>query len=641
MAAIRHGYLHPISRREAYYFMNYLSVENLTKSFGINNLFENLTFGIEKGQKIALVARNGAGKTSLFRILAGLDTPDSGSVTYNKEVKLGFLSQEQELDNNKTILDNIFSADSPKTRAIAEYERAIESHDEQAMQRAHDAMDRNAAWDYEARVKEVLGKLDIHDLDRLTGQLSGGQKRRISLAKVLIEEPDLVLLDEPTNHLDLEMIEWLEEFLSQSNMTIFMITHDRYFLENITDEILELENKSLYRYKGNFSYYLEKKAEREQLEGVVRGKQEMLYKKELEWARKMPRARTVKSKSRMDSFFELKKSLVRNNDPDALELEINMSRMGSKIVEFHKVKKAFGEQTVLNGFDYVFKNQEKIGIVGRNGTGKSTFLNLLTKKIEPDSGKVVVGETVVFGYYNQQGVPLKEGQRLLECVREVADFIPLTKGKTITAAQMLERFMFSRSSHSTFVEKLSGGERKRLQLLLVLMKNPNFLILDEPTNDLDVFTLAALEEYLLQYPGCLLIVSHDRYFLDKLVDHIFVLDQEGRIRDIFGNYDTYRRMEESDAQQRAALKRQTSETKAAAAKAEVPKVKLSFKEKHEFDQLEKEIPLLEKEKKELEEKLANSATGHEDLLNITEQLGKVVQLLDEKGMRWLELSEFM
>lgn len=621
--------------------MNYLSVENLTKSFGINNLFENLTFGIEKGQKIALVARNGAGKTSLFRILAGLDTPDSGTVTYNREVRLGFLSQEQELDNNKSILDNIFSADSPKTRAIAEYERAIESHDEKAIQRAHDAMDRNAAWDYEARVKEVLGKLDIHDLDRMTGQLSGGQKRRISLAKVLIEEPDLVLLDEPTNHLDLEMIEWLEEFLSQSNMTIFMITHDRYFLENITDEILELENKSLYRYKGNFSYYLEKKAEREQLESVVRGKQEMLYKKELEWARKMPRARTVKSKSRMDSFFELKESLVRSNDPDALELEINMSRMGSKIVEFHKVKKSYGEQTVLAGFDYVFKNKEKIGIVGRNGTGKTTFLNMLTKQIEPDGGKVVVGDTVVFGYFNQQGMPLKEGQRLLECVREVADFIPLTKGKTITASQMLERFMFPRSSHSTYVEKLSGGERKRLQLLLVLMKNPNFLILDEPTNDLDVFTLAALEDYLLQYPGCLLIVSHDRYFLDKLVDHIFVLDGEGVIRDILGNYDTYRRMEEEDALQRAATKRQNAEPKQVTQKTDTPKVKLSFKEKHEFDQLEKELPLLEKEKKELEEKLSNADTNHEELLKITERLGEVIRLLDDKGMRWLELSEFI
>lgn len=622
--------------------MNYLSVTGLTKSYGIHILFENLTFGIDKGQKIALVARNGEGKSSLFRILAGLDTPDSGTVIYNREVKLGFLSQEQELNNQTTILENIFVADSPKTKAIAEYERAVESHDEKAIQRAHDNMDLNKAWDYEARVREVLGKLDIHDLDRVVGTLSGGQKRRIALARVLIEEPDMVLLDEPTNHLDLEMIEWLEEFLSQSNMTIFMITHDRYFLENITDEILELENKSLYRYKGNFSYYLEKKAEREQLESVVKGKMEMLYKKELEWARKMPRARTVKSKSRMDDFHELKSALSRQHDPESLELEININRMGSKVVEFHRVRKAYQKTVVLDGFDYVFKNKERIGIVGRNGTGKTTFLNLLTKKIEPDGGKVVVGETVVFGYYNQQGMPLKEGQRLLECVREVADHIPLTRGKTITASQMLERFMFPRHQHSTFIEKLSGGERKRLQLLLVLMKNPNFLILDEPTNDLDVFTLSALEEYLLYYPGCLVIVSHDRYFLDKLVDHIFVLNGEGRVKDILGNYDTYRRMEEEESRQKSIERRESEAQKPKhEAKVETTKSKLSFKEKFEWDQLEKEIPLLEKEKKELEAKLAGATSNHEELLRVSDRLGRVINELDEKGMRWLELSEFV
>jgi len=619
--------------------MNYLSVENLSKSFGIHSLFEDLSFGIDKGQKIALVARNGAGKSSLFRILAGLDTPDSGTVTYNKEVRLGFLSQEQELNNAKSILDNIFSADSPKTRAIAAYEKAVESNDEKAMEHAHDAMDRNNAWDYEARAREVLGKLDIHDLDRIVGSLSGGQKRRIALAKVLIEEPDLVLLDEPTNHLDLEMIEWLEEFLSQSNMTIFMITHDRYFLENITDEILEMENKSLYRYKGNFSYYLEKKAEREALEASTREKQMNLFKRELEWARKMPRARTVKSKSRMDSFYELKESLVRNDDPNALELEINMSRMGSKVVELHKVRKSYGETKILDGFDYIFKNKEKIGIVGRNGTGKTTLLNMITQQLEPDGGKVVVGETIVFGYFSQTSVEIKDGLRLLEAVREVADFIPLTKGKTITAAQMLERFMFSKHQHSTFVEKLSGGERKRLQLLLILMKNPNFLILDEPTNDLDVFTLAALEDYLLYYPGCLLIVSHDRYFLDKLVDHMFVLDGEGKVRDILGNYDAYRKIEEQLASQKSSAKKEAAIIEKAAEKKETPKTKMSFKEKHEFTQLETEIPALEKQKAELEEKLNSSATDHSELTKLTQKLGYVIDQLDKKGMRWLELSE--
>jgi len=620
--------------------MNYLSVENLTKSFGIQSLFENLTFGIEKGQKIALVARNGEGKSSLFRILAGLDTPDSGSVTFNKEVRLGFLSQEQELNNDRTILENVFAADNPKTKAIADYEKALEHHDEKEYQKAHDAMDRTSAWDYEARAREVLGKLDIHDLERKVGLLSGGQKRRIALAKVLIEEPDLVLLDEPTNHLDLEMIEWLEEFLSQSNMTIFMITHDRYFLENITDEILEMENKTIYKYKGNFSYYLEQKALREQQDSVVRGKAEMLYKKELEWARKMPRARTVKSKSRMDSFYDLKESLVRSNENDGLELEINMSRMGSKIVELYKVKKSFGDVKVLDGFDYVFKNKEKIGIVGRNGTGKTTFLNMITQQIEPDSGKVVVGETVVFGYFNQQGMPIKDGLRLLEVVREIADFIPLAKGKTISASQMLERFMFPKHQHSTFVEKLSGGERKRLQLLMVLMKNPNFLILDEPTNDLDVFTLAALEDYLLYYPGCLLIVSHDRYFLDKLVDHMFVLDGEGKVRDILGNYDAYRRIEEQRSNQKSVDKK-VEQTEKKAAKLETTNGKMSFKDKHELEQLEKELPRLEADKKMWEEKLASNVTDHEELIQVTEKLGEIVSELDQKTMRWLELSEMV
>jgi ATP-binding cassette subfamily F protein uup len=618
--------------------MNYLSVENLSKSFGIHSLFEDLSFGIDKGQKVAMVARNGAGKSSLFRILAGLDTPDSGIVTYNKEVNLGFLSQEHGLDNNTTILDNIFSANSPKTRAIAAYEKAVESHDERAMELAHDAMDRNNAWDYEARAREVLGKLDIHDLDRIAGSLSGGQKRRIALAKVLIEEPDLVLLDEPTNHLDLEMIEWLEEFLSQSNMTIFMITHDRYFLENITDEILEMENKSLYRYKGNFSYYLEKKSEREALEESTREKQMNLFKRELEWARKMPRARSVKSKSRMDSFHELKESLVRTDDSSALELEINISRMGSKIVELHNVRKDYGDTKILDGFTYVFKNKEKIGIVGRNGTGKTTLLNLITQQIEPDGGKVVVGETVVFGYFSQNTVKVKDGLRLLEAVREVADFIPLTKGKTISASQMLERFMFPRHQHSTYVEKLSGGERKRLQLLLVLMKNPNFLILDEPTNDLDVFTLAALEDYLLYYPGCLLIVSHDRYFLDKLVDHMFVLDGEGKVRDILGNYDAYRKVEEQIASQKSSARKEAV-VQEKIEKKEAPKTKMSFKEKHELNELEKELPVLEKKKAELEVKLSASNSDHSELTKITEELGKVVNELDTKTMRWLELSE--
>jgi ATP-binding cassette subfamily F protein uup len=622
--------------------MNYLSVEHISKSYGDQILFEDLNFGIEKGQKVALVARNGAGKSSLFKILVGLDTPDGGIISYNREVRIGFLAQEHGLDDNLTILENIFIAKNPMTRAIAAYEKALLENDNDALHRAHDQMDQTGAWDYEAKAKQILGGLEIHDLEKVVGQLSGGQKRRIALAKVLIEEPDLVFLDEPTNHLDLDMIEWLEEFLNRSNMTIFMITHDRYFLENITDEILELENKQIYKYKGNFSYYLEKKAERETLEESSREKAMNLFKRELEWARKMPKARTTKSKSRLDSFEELKEKVRKNTDPDALELEINISRLGSKIVELHRVKKSYGETNIINGFDYVFKTGEKVGLVGRNGTGKSTFLNLLTQQIEPDGGKVIVGETVVYGYYSQTGIPLKDGQRVIEAVREVAEYIPLKKGKTITAAQMLERFLFPKHTHFNYIEKLSGGEKKRLQLLLLLMKNPNFMILDEPTNDLDVFTLSALEEYLQHYPGCLIIVSHDRYFLDKLVDHVFVLDGHGNVRDIFGSYSTFRAtMDEMAKAEKDRV--QAKEIAATAVKEDTSKAKtkISYKDKFEFDQLEKEIPVLEKKKKELEEKLSQVLDQHNELMAVSDQLGKVVEELDAKSLRWLELSELL
>lgn len=616
--------------------MNYLSVEHISKSFGDRVLFEDLTFGIEKGQKVALVARNGAGKSTLFKILMGIETPDTGIISFNKEVRVGFLAQEHGLNDSLSILENVFNANNPMTRAIALYEKALENEGD--LQVAHDAMDQTGAWDYEAKVRQILGGLEIHDLDRIAGSLSGGQKRRIALAKVLIEEPDLVFLDEPTNHLDLDMIEWLEDFLNRSNMTIFMVTHDRYFLENITDEILEMENKSIYKYKGNFSYYLEKKAEREALEESTREKNLNLFKRELEWARKMPKARTTKSKSRMDSFEELKEKVRKTSDDDSLELEINISRLGSKIIELHKLRKTYGDTVILDGFDYVFKSGEKIGLVGRNGTGKSTFLNLLTNQIQPDGGKVIVGETIVYGYYSQNGIPLKDGQRVIEAIREVAEFIPLKKGKTITAAQMLERFLFPKHMHFNYIEKLSGGEKKRLQLLLLLMKNPNFMILDEPTNDLDVFTLSALEEYLMHYPGCLIIVSHDRYFLDKLVDHVFVLDGHGHVRDIVGSYSKFREtMDDMEKQQKIVVAEAALEVK----KEEKPKekVKLSFKEKFEFDQLEKDIPVLEAEKAKLEAILNSGISDHAELLATSDKLGKVVEELDMKSLRWLELSE--
>jgi ATP-binding cassette subfamily F protein uup len=621
--------------------MNVLSVENVSKSYGVQSLFQGLSFGISKGQKVALVAKNGAGKSTLMKILCGRETADEGLVVYNKEIRIAFLAQEDFLNDDQTILENIFSADNEMTRAIAHYESAMISHDEKAIQRAHDEMDKTGAWSYEAKARQILGQLSVHDLTPVVKKLSGGQKRRVALAKVLIEEPDFLLLDEPTNHLDLDMIEWLEDYLVRTQMTLFMITHDRYFLENVTDEILEMENGVLYRYKGNFSYYLEKKAEREMLDASTREKQLNLYKRELEWARKMPRARTTKSKSRMDGFAELKDRVSRRLDDDSLELEINVQRMGSKIIELHKVKKTMGETLVLDGFDYVFKTGEKLGLVGRNGTGKTTFLNLLTNKIEPDGGKVVVGETVVFGYFSQHVVTFKEGQRLLDAVREVADFIPLTKGKTISASQMLERFMFPKHMHFNLIEKLSGGERKRLQLLLILMKNPNFLILDEPTNDLDVFTLAVLEEYLLQYPGCLIIVSHDRYFLDKLVDHLFVLNGKGGVKDILGNYHAYRVEMDREEAARIAEEKRAVQPKEEKSTSSAPKQKFSYKQKLEFDQLEKEIPLLEAERAQLESKIASGLSDHVELMTAVERLALVVEKLDTMSFRWLELSELV
>jgi ATP-binding cassette subfamily F protein uup len=616
--------------------MNYLSVENLSKSYGIRQLFQNLQFGIEKGQKVALLARNGAGKTTLMNILSGKEAPDEGKVIYNKEVRVAYLEQNPKLDFNKSVLENVLKSNNAMSRAIAMYEEALEKN--LPLDKAMAEMEASNAWEYEAKMKQILGALDLHHWNTLAGQLSGGQQRRVALASVLVEEPDFLLLDEPTNHLDLDMIEWLENFLTRSHMTLFMITHDRYFLENITDEILELENGQLYKYKGNFSYYLEKKSEREALEAASQEKQMNLFRRELEWARKMPRARTVKSKSRMDRFQELKESVKRSPETQELSPEINMSRLGSKIVEFHKVKKHWGEKKVLNGWDYVFKTGEKVGLVGPNGAGKTTLLKLMTLNEEPDGGKVVIGDTVVMGYYRQNMGELKEGQRLIEAVRDIAEFIPLTKGRTISAAQMLERFLFPKPMHFQLVESLSGGERKRLQLLLILMKNPNFLILDEPTNDLDVFTLSALEEYLMAYPGCLIIVSHDRYFLDKLVDHLFVLDGQGNVRDIIGTYQQFKDHQSQEDSAKKGLNKEAEETEKPTVSSSTNK-KFSFKEKYEWDQIEKRIPELEKLKSQLEEKLQTVLDQHEALMATSAELAAVIEELNSLELRWLELSE--
>ena len=503
--------------------MNYLSVENISKSYGERVLFEDLSFGINKDQKIAFVAKNGTGKTSILKIITGEDTPDSGQVIMRKEIKMAFLSQEPKLNPDLTIEESIFASDNMVLKVIEQYEKALENpEDEEAYQKAFDKMDLHNAWDFETQYKQILFKLKLEDLKLKVKSLSGGQKKRLALAIILLNKPDLLILDEPTNHLDLEMIEWLENYFAKEPITLFMVTHDRYFLERVCNEIIELENGKLYQYKGNYSYYLTKKEERIAAENASIDKAKNLYVKELDWMRRQPKARTTKSKSRQDDFYVIKEKAHSRRKEHQVELEINMERMGSKIIELHKVSKKFNDKVILNGFDYTFNKGERIGIIGKNGTGKSTFLNILTQTIPPDSGKVVIGETIKVGYYTQSGINPKPEQKVIDIIKEFGEYIPLTKGRTISAGQLLERFLFDRKKQHDYVEKLSGGELKRLYLCTVLIQNPNFLILDEPTNDLDIVTLNVLENFLLDYPGCLLVVSHDRYFMDKIVDHLFV-----------------------------------------------------------------------------------------------------------------------
>ena len=500
--------------------MNYLNVENISKSYGELNLFENLSFSIHKDQKIAFVAKNGTGKTSILNILSGKDNPDTGQIIYRKGLRTTFLSQEPVLDQNLTIEETIFNSDNPILKVINTYHAALENPDDSKLyQTAFDDMERYQAWDFETQYTQILFKLKLEKLDQKVKELSGGQQKRLALANTLLSKPDLLILDEPTNHLDLEMIEWLESFFAKENITLFMVTHDRYFLERVCSEIIELDEGCIYNYKGNYSYYLEKKEERIEREAIETNKSKQLYKKELGWMRRQPKARTTKSKSRIDDFYEIKERASKRRNDHQVQLEVNMERLGTKILELYKVSKAFEEKVILDRFEYVFQRGERIGIIGKNGTGKSTFLNMITGGLKPDSGKIIQGETIKFGYYTQDGIKPKPMQKVIDVVREFGDYIPLMKGKQISAQQLLERFFFSRKKQYDFVEKLSGGERKRLYLCTVLIQNPNFLILDEPTNDLDIVTLNVLENFLLDFPGCLLVVSHDRYFMDKIVDH--------------------------------------------------------------------------------------------------------------------------
>lgn len=617
--------------------MNYLSVENISKAYGERVLFEDLSFGINKDQKIAFVAKNGTGKTSILKIITGEDTPDSGQVIMRKEIKMAFLSQEPKLNPELTIEESIFASDNMVLKVIEQYEKALENpEDEEAFQKAFDKMDLHNAWDFETQYKQILFKLKLEDLKLKVKNLSGGQKKRLALAIILLNKPDLLILDEPTNHLDLEMIEWLENYFAKEPITLFMVTHDRYFLERVCNEIIELDNGKLYQYKGNYSYYLTKKEERIAAENASIDKAKNLYVKELDWMRRQPKARTTKSKSRQDDFYIIKEKAHSRRKEHQIELEINMERMGSKIVEMHKVSKKFNDKVILNGFDYTFNRGERIGIIGKNGTGKSTFLNILTQSIQPDSGKVVIGDTVKIGYYTQSGINPKPEQKVIDIIKEFGEYIPLTKGRSISAAQLLERFLFDRKKQHDYVEKLSGGELKRLYLCTVLIQNPNFLILDEPTNDLDIVTLNVLENFLLDYPGCLIVVSHDRYFMDKIVDHLFVFRGEGEIEDFPGNYSDFRAYEDSVEPVKDDSPKEKSNWK-----EQQVKQGLSFIEQKEFQKIEREIKDLEHQKKQIEQEFSDGKVAENEIETKALELQKIIKTLEEKEERWFELSAKM
>ena len=626
--------------------MNYLSVENLTKSFGDRVIFEDLVFGIDQGQKVANVAKNGNGKTTLLRCLLGQESIDNGRIVFRNDLRITFMEQGENMECSHTILEEIFSHDLPELKAVKEYNHAMRMEDEDLIAASFEAITELNAWDMETKVNQILSVLKLTDTSRLIDKLSGGQKKRVALAKVLVAEPDFLILDEPTNHLDLDMIEWLEEYLLKSKSTILMVTHDRYFLEVVCDTILELEEKTIFKYKGNFSYYLEKKAERqEQLSSTI-GKAQNQFKKELDWMRRQPKARGTKQKARIEAFHDTKKVASQRINQDEIDIPVKMERLGTKILECHHVKKAFTDIKIINDFTYTFKRNERLGIVGDNGTGKSTFLNMLMGLEYPDAGKIVTGETVVFGYYSQQLLEAEPDQKVIDVIRDIAEYIPLEKGREMSAAHFLEKFLFPRSMHYNFVEKLSGGEKRRLKLMTVLMKNPNFLILDEPTNDLDIFVMSVLEDYLRNFKGCLIVVSHDRYFMDKMVDHLFVFEGEGEIKDILGNYTVFRKQKQID--DRTAKKNANNPEPTASiiespleVNTEVVKDnrKLSFKEKMEFEQIEKEMESLEEEKGNLTIILSSVDSSNDDLMESGKRLSKVVSELESKTYRWLELSE--
>jgi ATP-binding cassette subfamily F protein uup len=630
--------------------MHYVSVEGLTKSYGVKPLFGDISFHIEEGDKIALVARNGSGKSTLLKILAGKETAEKGTVWVHKDVTVALFEQEPVFMEDKSILDNIFFHNHPVINAIRAYEQASDEEDVDKLTDAIVKLDELNAWDFDTKVKQILGKLNIHHLQQLAGTLSGGQRKRVALAKTLIDigfehKHVLLIMDEPTNHLDVEMVEWLEHYLNQEKVTLLLVSHDRYFLDNVCNEMWEMDGSDLHTYKGNYENYLEKKAARIENETSSIDKARNTYRKELEWMRKQPKARTTKSKSRQDNFYVVEAKAKQRIEDQQVELQVKMSRMGGKIAELKKIYKSFGEKVLLKGFDYTFKRGERLGVVGKNGVGKSTFINILQGIEQPDSGKVNIGETIIFGNYSQQGLLIKEDVRVIEYVKNIAEHFPLASGGSLSAAQFLNLFLFPPEQQYTYISKLSGGEKRRLHLLSILFRNPNFLVLDEPTNDLDLPTLGVLENFLGDYQGCLLIVSHDRYFMDRLVDHLLVLEGDGVVRDFPGNYSQYRAAERDlgtsslgrDISTEKEVK--TLDQAAAPPPPAAEKRKLSYKEKRELEGLDKDIAQLAEEKKLVTGKLNNGSTAFDELQKLSIRIGEIDQLLDEKEMRWLELSE--
>ncbi len=620
--------------------MQYLSLENVNRSYGDKLLFKNVNLSVSKGDKIALIAKNGSGKTTLLRVIGGEEGSDgeSAKIIISKEIKTAILKQDPTFDPKATVMETVFDTDNEAIIAVRDYEKAITANDEKLLQKCVTRLEDLKAWDIEARIKEILSKLKLDNLDQKTGEMSGGQRKRLALAKILIEEPDFLILDEPTNHLDIEMIEWLENYLQQPNLTIFMVTHDRYFLENVCNEIIELDNGSIYIYRGNYSQYLEKREARLLNDAVNLEKNKKLFSKELDWMRRQPQARSTKAKSRIDDFYEIKeKAQVRVNN-DEIKINIAASRLGSKILEAHAIVKSFGDKKILDGFTYKFKRGERIGIVGPNGTGKSTFLNILTQKIKPDGGKIVIGDTIVFGFYTQDGLVLNEDKMVIDVIRDIAEFIPLDKGLKLTAESLLEKFLFPRPQQRVYVSQLSGGEKRRLFLLTILMKNPNFLILDEPTNDLDIVTLNVLEEYLFDFPGCVIIVTHDRYFMDKLVDHLFILEGEGKIKDFNGSYSEYRQQKKEEFKQNV----KDAESGATSDESqEMNQGKATFEQRKDFARLEREIKKLEEKKAATTEMFNDTSLNHQQLGELSKELETINTQLSEKEEKWFELADMM